>query len=438
MKTPYAAVMLGLLFVGVARGQETWDQGFPIMTWELAPHAVKFFNDPHCGLSSLKECGFTVAGFVRPEHLKECEKLGLKAIVCQAEGQMKLKGASGEEIDAMVKKLVDESGDSASVIGYFIRDEPGAREFPELAKAVAAVKKYAPGKLAYINLLPGYATLGEKNPNSQLGTDTFGEYLERFVKEVKPQLLSYDNYQVEYSMDMKEVKRAASYFRDLMEVRRVAMEHGLPYWNIVNCNEIRPHTPVPSPANLQLQAYTTLCAGFKGVTWFKYYQGGNNSNAGGKKPEGRTKRGAATTQGENGYRVAPVMEGGERTASWIYLKMVNEQLAVLGTMMKPMKSTGVYFSAPAPAEGLAELPGKIVQEVTCDRPVMVGEFEAGDGGKFVMVVNLSLEASAKFTMKCNVSMEGMKMVSPADGRLIPMAKDGAVWLTAGQGVLLKL
>ena len=159
------------------------------------------------------------------------------------------------------------SGMNRAIMGYFIMDEPGAGDFPALAKAVAAVMKYAPGKLAYINLFPDYATLGAID-NSQLGTATYTEYLERFVNEVHPQLISYDNYMVQYSSDLKNRSTAASYYHNLLEVRRVAQEHHLPYLNIVSANQIQPQTTIPSPANLAFQAYTTLAAGYRGVTWY--------------------------------------------------------------------------------------------------------------------------------------------------------------------------
>src|SRR6185503_18865202 len=50
---------------------------FPIMPWNHAP------NDPAV-LKRIKDCGFTVAGFVAPGTLDACEKAGLKAIVSDA------------------------------------------------------------------------------------------------------------------------------------------------------------------------------------------------------------------------------------------------------------------------------------------------------------------------------------------------------------------
>ena len=77
---------------------------------------------------------------------------------------------------------------------------------------------------------------------SQLEAKSFTEYLERYVAEVKPQFLSYDNYMVEYSNDLRDRRTGANYFRDLVEVRRVSLEHDLPFWNIVTCVQIRPGT----------------------------------------------------------------------------------------------------------------------------------------------------------------------------------------------------
>ena len=202
------------------------------------------------GLASMAGCNFTMGGFARSSDLRLARRLGLKVIAMPDEQDMRTwskawKQLSDPEIDARIRRVVQQCGRSETVLGYFIMDEPGASYFPALAKAVAAVKKYAPGKLAYINLYPGYATLGATN-GSQLETATFSEYLERFVQEAKPQVLSYDNYKVQDSLDLTQPDRAARYFYDLLEVRRVAQKFGLPFWNIVSANQIRPHTTIPA------------------------------------------------------------------------------------------------------------------------------------------------------------------------------------------------
>jgi hypothetical protein len=398
---------------------------FPILPWDNLfgwDTKVTGFKDP---LEGVAECNFTVAGFVQPGQVAKCAKLGLKAIVGRPEspepGHKNWLGTTAEEIDAAVKLRVEQSGASDTVLGYFITDEPGTPKFPMLATAVAAVAKYAPGKLAYINLYPGYATIG--NPDeSQLGAASFTEYLERFVAEVKPEMLSYDNYKIFTSDNLQSRDQGASYFRDLMEVRRVAQKHDLPFWNTVCSNQIRNFTTIPSPANLMLQAYTTLAAGGRGIAWYKYFQGG--------------------------YAYAPIDNNGNRTDTWYYLKDVNRQVKVLGPIMNRLKSTGVFYTEPAPANGLPKLPGKLIESVDSRTsikgfsdfkpPLMIGEFEGKGGSPYVMVVNLSLEKSANFALHTQKPYSKKQVISAVDGAAHPFDETNGQWLVPGQGVLIEL
>ncbi len=394
---------------------------FPILPWDVVHHGKKPDGSPNSGLESIAECNFTVAGFVTPADLPLCEKLGLTAIMALGPGKKPWTKMTDDQIDQRVKEMVEQAGDSPAVLGYYLRDEPGAQAFPALGKAVAAVKKYAPGKLAYINLFPSYATVGAAN-ESQLETASFTEYLERFVAEVKPQMLSYDNYMVQYADDLEDKQRAALYYADLLEVRRMAQKHGLPFWNIVSCTQIRPPTTIPSPANLAFQAYTTLAAGGRGVSWYKYYQGG--------------------------YAYAPVDGADHKTPTWQYLRVVNGQLRTLGPIINRLESTGVFFTSPPPVEALPLLPGRIVQRVESKAsprgivparpPVMVGEFRDRQGTDYVMLVNLSLQRSTNVKLFTVKPYRSKQVVSAVDGRLLPLDEKNGHWLVAGEGVLIKL
>jgi hypothetical protein len=277
---------------------------------------------------------------------------------------------------------------------------------------VAAVKKYAPGKIAYINLFPDYATLGAPD-NSQLGTSNYTEYLERFVAEVKPQLLSYDNYMVQYSDDLKNAGVAASYFRNLAEVRRVGQKHHLRCLQIVASNQLRPGHVIPSPANLRLQAYTTLAAGFRGVTWYTYYA--------------------------RGYKYSAIDSDGKRTLTWTSLQEVNRQVSTLAPILGRLASTGIFFTDPVPATGLPTLPGRVIASITSSAPMMLGEFRSAQGDDYFMLVNLNLERSASFSLATKNPGDSLEEVSAVDGALRPFTagKDG-FWLTAGQGVLIRV
>jgi hypothetical protein len=389
-------------------------QFFPILPWDPY-HGWRepFIKSRKWGLESIDDCNFNVAGFVWPEDLPACEALGLAAIVIPDAVFLSPKDwgkMTEQEIETKIKAAAERTARNSAVLGYFITDEPGASNFPGLAKAVEAVKRFAPGKLAYINLFPDYATIGEVG-KSQLETATYTEYLERFVTEVKPQFISYDNYQVPYSGDLKDPAKTASYFQNLLEVRRVSLKYGLPFWNIVSSNQLVPEANIPSPAGLQLQAYTTLAAGGRGLSWYTYYS--------------------------QGYKYAPIDDQGNKTLTWHFLKEVNRQAAALGPTLVRLQSSGVYFTQSSPASGLPALPGEVIKAIDAEVPVMVGEFKSDPEATCVMVVNPSLERSAIFKLQTLRPFRTIEIVSAEDGSLGPFNNEEGHWLVAGQGVLLR-
>ncbi|MBN2450677.1 MAG: hypothetical protein JXR77_09825 [Lentisphaeria bacterium] len=402
---------------------------FPILPWGRGPDATSA-ADPVQGLPSMAECGFTLAGFVAADLLPLCEQNGLRAIVHPGGAGIPRDQWStlpADRIEARIRAMIETIGDSPALLGYYLVDEPGATKFPGLGVAVATVRRFAPGKLAYINLFPGYATIGAPD-KSQLEAASFTEYLERYVAEVRPQFISYDDYMVQYSQDMRDPRRAAVYFNDLLEVRRVALKHGLPFWNICSSNQIRPFTTIPSPANLLFQAYTTLAAGGRGLSWYRYYVGG--------------------------YDYAPIDKAGRRTPTWGYLRLVNRQVRVLGPAMHGLTSTGVFFTAPPPLPDLPLLPGSVLREVYSavsgqdgaraedgrrspdSPPVMVGEFVDAHGGAYAMVVNLTMETSARI-LPVTVQDHSLEQASAENGEWLPVDREKGIWLVAGQGVLLR-
>jgi len=391
---------------------------FPILPWD-PQHGWDGQVVRRHGLESIAACGFTLAGFVQSRDLPACERLGLRGIYLD-EVQPRVTTAhwnemSDDAIDATVRRWVDSTDGSDAVYGYYLGDEPGAMDFPGLARAVEAVKRHAPAKLAYINLFPDYATIGTHDlatDLSQLQTDSYREYLERFVREVRPQFISWDNYMVQFSQDMRETESARSFYQNLLEVREVAFAHDLPFWQIVSSNQIRPFTTIPSMANMLLQAYATLAAGGASVGWYTYYS--------------------------RGYGYAPIDGDGQRTATWHYLAEVNRQLKELGPIMNRLRSVDVRFSGGGPVPGLPSLPGKTVQSAACAEPLMIGCFVDDKGTDYALVVNTSLERSAKFRLGLTPGRGVEARFGTAAGTFAAMEADEERWLTAGEGVLLRL
>lgn len=387
---------------------------YPIMAWDFMEQ-----DDP---LNYLVDCNFTIGGFLRPYDFKRAEDLGLKYFVdmdlgIQQENKHRRnwRDKSDEEIDNIIRILVENSGKSNSMLGYFIMDEPSALDFPALGKAVKALKNYAPDKLAYINLFPNYATLSTLDQiNSQLGTTSYKEYLERYVNEVKPDFISYDNYMVQYSRDLNDQSRAKSYFDNLLDVREVGLKNNLPYWIIVSSHQIRNYTTIPSLSNMLFQAYTALAAGYTGVTWYQFKQ--------------------------NGYNYSPIDSEGNITTTWYYLREVNRQILEVGNILNKFKSKSVYFTAPIYNTKLEKPAETIIKTIECDEPLMVGEFESESGEHCVLLVNISMKKSVSFSLSLENNNQKIYRIAPDIDNLRKNLNDlkTNIWLTPGSGVLVKI
>ena len=156
--------------------------------------------------------------------------------------------------------------------------------------------------------------------------------------------------------------------------------------------------------------YTTIAAGYKGVTWYTYFG--------------------------DYYPYAPISKLDAKTPTWVALQAVNNQVATLAPTLSRLTSTGVYFSSPAIVNDLPLLPGNTVASVNCPNPVMVGEFEGEKGGHFAMIVNLSLTSSAPVTLKTVRADKPISIISAMDGAVSPFDNKAGVWLPPGQGMLL--
>ncbi|HZH71443.1 MAG TPA: hypothetical protein VFD91_03030, partial [Mariniphaga sp.] len=108
-------------------------------------------------------------------------------------------------------------------------------------------------------------------------------------------------------------------------------------------------------------------------------------------------------------------------------------------------STGVYFANLPSDSSLPSLPGAIIDSIKSEEPLMIGEFKDANNNKYVMVVNLSVERSTNFSFSTKSGKEKVFLVTPVEKGLEPVLRDRDInnhkniyWLTAGEGVLIKL
>lgn len=368
---------------------------FPIMPWNWMP-------DDLAVLKRVRDCGFTVAGFVAPGALDACQAVGLKVIVSDARAS-DYDWARVDEAAARrkVASLVAEVGQHPSVFGYYLRDEPSADAFAGLSKVAGLFRKLAPGKWPYINLFPNYASAG------QLGAASYTEYLERFITTCQPAIVSYDNYSI-----MDDGSLRDNYWTNLEAVRAASRKHGVVFWNIVLSVAHFSYREA-SAADLRFQAYTTLAYGGRGLSYFTYL---------------------APSVGN--YRSAPVDQFGNETPTWHHLQNVNLQVQKLAPTLLQLASDDVYHLGKPPAGCHGPTTNSLVSAIAGECFV-VGDFTHRDGSRYVLVVNKDLAKSRVCAPQFRTPPKKLLQVSPYTGALTPHEGE-QVWLAPGQGALLKL
>ncbi len=368
---------------------------FPILPWGWTPASPDV-------LQRIKACGFNLAGFVSPGDLDQVHRAGLKAIVYEDTAHVSDEAAeaSEDEIAQRVQALVSQVKGHPALFGYYLRDEPGVKAFPGLARWSQMYRKADPDALPYINLFPNYAQ------PSQMGVPGYEQYVEAFLQQVSPPFLSYDNYSL-----MQDGSLRSQYFPNLETIRAASIRSGLPFWNIVLSNAHFEYAE-PTPAGLRFQMYTTLAYGARGISYFTYF---------------------APDAGN--YRLAPVNQFGEKTPTWDMLQEVNLQLHRLGPTYLALKSVNVFHTGDLPVGSQALESSHFVESIS-GGSFVIGEFEAPDGRPHILVVNKDLRRSVPVVVRFRQQGQVLR-TSPYTGKTAPTGGEDA-WLAAGQGVLLAI
>ena len=377
---------------------------FAIMPWDSSP------SDP-AQLHLMKEAGLNISGFCAPKDLPAILAAGLACFVSdpRVNGYDWTKMPPEAELRSNITAAVRDVENNPAVLGFYLRDEPGADLFPGLGQAAKILVELLPEKWPYVNLFPTYAS------NAQLGTADYATYLRRFVEAVHPPFISWDNYSV------VEGEMRDRFYTNLEWVRRQSLESHIPFWNIILANALFNYME-PSDATFSLQVYSTLAYGGRGIEYFTYY----------------------TPQGDN-FRLGAIDQFGNRTATWDMLRRINYQIHALAPTMIRLHSTGVYHWPDVPPQGHPLSESRLVQDVKISTSdlrhpnpgrTLLGEFEDAQGHPYLMLVNKDLQQSVHYRFQ--LKQEGKKLiwVSPFTGE--ESGEMPAGWLAPGGGTLLRV
>ena len=346
---------------------------------------ISFFIDPpmdenaDANYKDIADANFNVVlgitGFSTPEKLKEqvalCAKFGLKDIV----------GSAGLPDDQLPN--------DANVWGYFIRDEPSAKDFPALRERVDALRAARPGKLGYINLFPSYCDL------PRLGTASYEEHVQRYMDEVDPDVLCMDHYP--FMRPDKDTRE--DYIKDVETMRVHALAKNVPWWNYFNIMPFGPHRD-PTEAQVRWQIFTSVAYGAKGVLYFCYW----------------TPRGGEFDKGG-----AVITSEGQKTRHYGQAKRVNAQLKAWGPDLMRLHSDGAkrIVGGKEPDASLQDTPIRSISE---------GDYEAGlfhhvDGHRALILVNHDMAFTTWPTVQFDVPDDRVLEVDSETGETGPARDD---------------
>ena len=400
---------LALLLPAVAQTfhqpQPAVPKDFAVMAWGGSP------SDP-AQLRGMREAGLNISGFCRVADLERVRAAGLTCFVSDKRigGHEPLRLPPEDELRRNIGELKKEIGDNPAALGFYLEDEPDAPSMPGLGKLAALMREAMPDKWPYVNLFP------YRVPPSRLGTSDYDSYVRMLVKTIGQPFLSYDNYSL-VNGEMLDY-----FYTNLEIVRRLGLETGTPFWNCILANAHFNYME-PLDATFNLQVYSTLAYGGRGIQYFTYFSPeiGNN-------------------------RLAAIDQFGNRTATWDMLRRINNQIHALAPTVIRLHSTGVYHYPDVPEQGqplsASELIARVEMTQRYVRPPVAGRFligEFADPGsrRYFLIVNKDLRNSFQFRVELKQESHKLIRISPYTGQEEAFGRE-MDWLAPGAGILFRV
>jgi hypothetical protein len=373
---------------------------FAIFPWDEVEGTKEKYDE-------LYDCGFNMAGFATPDALSTARDAHLKCWVTDPSIVVRGgEGISDTEVASRVKALAATTRSNPVVMGYRLVDEPRRDTFKQVSRWVSAFESEAPDKIPFVNLFPDYS-----EHKAGVLDDAYHTYMQAFVDEVKPRVLSFDNYGLFANGELRD-----TYFPNLETARDMSLKAGLPFYHVILGNTHFDYAE-PSPQWFRFQVYSSLAYGVRGIAWFTYID-----------------------RERGNYRSAAIDLYGRRSPTWKMLRDVNLVCHHLAPTLVQMQSVGV-FHFPALTNGCRSIAdSKFLKDVQGNGPFVIGEFQ-NDTSRAVLIVNKNLTKSTHYKIIPKDESPGHKIaiqkVSAITGAVLPMSAEND-WLAPGQGMLLLL
>lgn len=337
---------------------------FPILAW----YSIR----PDTALTTERYKEMAEAGFnISFTHSGGPEEMAKALQASQGTGVRIMLGSDAMLAPENVAPIVNRFKNDENLVGWFLRDEPTTHGFAELKQFKDRIRACDDKHMLYLNLLPIYV-----NPKA-LGTDTYEEYLQRFVDEIDLGFFSYDNYPV--IMHKGDTVLRENFYQNLEDALKVNKKTGEPFWAFVLSTAHDPY-PVATSEAMRLEAFSDLAYGAQCIQYFTYWNPGN--------------------KGTWNFHMAPISLTGERTHVYYLVKELNKEIQQLKNVFLGAKVIEVAHTGeniPIGAHHLDKLPAPF-SSITTDGPGLLISHLQNKGTEYLMLVNRDLHKTQNVTL----------------------------------------
>lgn len=369
-KNVLITLFVSLFFAGIAQEKLTTGKQIPIMAWSGIPASETNLER----FSELKEMGININLANYPDVGAMQKALDIARLI-----DLKMV-TSCPELKTDWEQTVRKFMNHPALAGYFLKDEPIRKEFPELGEWAKKIVDLDSQHFCFVNLI---ASIHPTHTDA-LGTDSYADYVRTFVKDVPTQILSYDFYPV-LNDGVHE-----RWYEGLEIFSAEAQKLNKPFWAFALASSYNELHPEPTIQALRLQLYSNLAYGAQGLEYWSYWM-------------------------SQGLRSAPIGLNGKRTVVYDRIKAVNKEIqdlsgVFMGSKVVSVKHTGTVI--PRGTTRLSILPWAIKVFETEGVGALTSTLENGENTFFV-VLNRDLE-------------KPMSVIIYGDERLKRVLKDGSI------------
>lgn len=246
----------------------------------LGAYILRPYAQTEQHIKELAECGVEMIVCFAPKDRSTLDLLSKYNVGCILSGYVpgwwggdgSSAGTMSERIPlSAYEKAAAEFEDHPAIWGIDVCDEPSALDFDYLGKATRLIEDRFPNQFSYLNLYPNYAAVAKNNESEtkcQLGTLTYEEHIDQYVKKLDLPYISYDFYLYPQTKN-HNVGKMLDNFRIVSDACR---KTGKDFWYIPMVNG-RYENDFTSENMLRYQAYIALCYGATVINWACYTGG---------------------------------------------------------------------------------------------------------------------------------------------------------------------